>query len=445
LHPLYGVFPKYLTGLSIKKEESSMKSKGSSWGQRVLVSGLFLPVLLLATSSVYAVEKWQRTFGGSNTDYGQSVQQTKDGGYIIVGVTDSYGAGDSDVYLIKTNGKGNKVWEKTFGGSNYECGQSVQQTTDGGYIIVGYTYSYGAGEDDVYLIKTNGKGNKVWEKTFGGSNYECGLSVQQTTDGGYIIVGYTYSYGAGDPDVYLIKTNGKGNKVWEKTFGGSNTNWGQSVRQTTDGGYIIVGVNDSYGAGDSDVYLIKTNGKGNKVWEKTFGGSNDDYGNSVQQTKDGGYIIVGQTNSYGAGSYDVYLIKTNGKGNKVWEKTFGGSNYDDGNSVQQTTDGGYIIVGETKSYGAGSYDVYLTKTNGKGNRVWEKTFGGSNTDYGHSVQQTKDGGYIIVGETKSYGAGDSDVYLIKTNAYGKTQNSAISLFDDIEDPLLEDFEKDAGE
>jgi hypothetical protein len=363
--------------------------------------------------------EWNKTFGGSGSDWGNSIQQTRDGGYIIAGRTRSYGAGASDVWLIKTDAKGNKEWARTFGGSDSDWGDSVQQTRDGGYVVVGSTGSYGAGEQDAWLIKTDAKGNKEWNKTFGGSDSDWGDSVQQTLDGGYIITGKTDSYGAGASDAWLIKTDAKGNKEWDKTFGGSGDDYGFSVRQTRDGGYIIAGRTGSYGAGDWDVWLIKTDAKGNKEWNKTFGGSDRDDGYSIQQTRDGGYIIVGETSSYGAGERDVWLIKTNAKGNKEWARTFGGSDSDWGDSVQQTRDGGYVVVGSTGSYGAGEQDAWLIKTDAKGNKEWDKTFGGSDSDWGDSVQQTRDGGYIVVGSTGSYGAGGWDVWLIKTDATGE--------------------------
>jgi hypothetical protein len=358
--------------------------------------------------------EWFKTFGGSDRDWGNSVQQTRDGGFIVVGTTLSFGAGEADVWLIKTDADGNKLWEKTFGGSDWDVGNSVQQTSDGGFILVGTTLSFGAGEADVWLIKTDADGNKLWEKTFGGSDRDVGNSVQQTSDGGFILVGETASFGAGEDDVWLIKTDADGNKLWEKTFGGSGWDDGWSVQQTSDGGFIIVGATASFGAGGFDVWLIKTDADGNKLWEKTFGGDNLDVGLSVQQTSDGGFIIVGETWSFGAGWADVWLIKTDADGNKLWEKTFGGSGWDEGSSVQQTSDGGFIIVGDTESFGAGEADVWLIKTDADGNKLWEKTFGGSSYDYGYSVQQTSDGGFIIVGETWSFGAGDYDVLLIKS-------------------------------
>jgi hypothetical protein len=349
-------------------------------------------------------------------DRGSSVQQTTDGGYIITGYT------QSDVWLIKTDSNGDEVWNQTFGGGSDDFGFSVQQTTDGGYIITGTTYSFGNGGGDVWLIKTDSQGQEEWIQTFGGSNDDWGWSVQQTTDGGYIITGSTYSFGNGAADVWLIKTDSNGNEEWNQSFGGSDEDEGIGVQQTTDGGYILTGYTQS------DVWLIKTDSQGNEEWNQTFGeigGSNTDTGNSVQQTTDGGFIIAGWTHSFGNGWGDVWLIKTDSNGNEEWNKTFGGSGSDYGFSVQQTTDGGYIITGYTESFGNGDYDVYLIKTDSQGNEEWSKTFGGGDYDRGSSVQQTTDGGYIITGGTESFGNGSSDVWLIKTDSNGNLETSTI--------------------
>ncbi|MCD4708481.1 MAG: hypothetical protein K8S62_12185 [Candidatus Sabulitectum sp.] len=373
-------------------------------------------VILFCTQNLHAQVPdvaWTKTFGGTGYDLGYSVVQTTDGGYIVAGYTESYGAGDYDVYLVKTDSSGDTLWTKTFGGTEYDPGFSVQQTTDEGYIVAGSTRSYGAGGADVYIIKTNSDGDTLWTNTYGGSGYDAGYFVQQTTDGGYVATGYTYSYGAGGADVYLIKTDSIGDTLWTKTFGGYEWEYGFSVRQTTDGGYIVAGFTDSYGAGLDDVYLIKTDSSGDTLWTKTYGGTNFDVGYYAHQTIDGGYIVAGSTESYGAGGEDVYLIKTDSGGNVLWTKTFGGSDYDAGYSVQQTADGGYIIAGSVKSFGAGGSDVYIIKTDSSGDSLWTKTIGGPQNDPGESIQQTTDGGYIVAGCTVSYGAGHSDFYLIK--------------------------------
>jgi len=378
-----------------------------------------LLLILLYLPFIGFGQEW--TFGGTSSDAGNSVQQTTDGGYIITGTTKSFGNGQYDVYLIKTDGNGDSLWTKTFGGTDDDRGYSVQQTTDGGYIITGHTESFGNGSSDVYLIKTDGSGTAQWSQTFGGTADDYGYSVQQTTDGGYIITGHTESFG--NDDVYLIKTDGSGIEQWSQTFGGTSGDYGYSVQQSTDGGYIITGTTKSFGNGQYDVYLIKTDGSGTEQWNKTFGGTADDYGYSVQQTTDGGYIITGYTYSIVSANDDVYLIKTDGSGIEQWSQTFGGTSGDYGNSVQQTTDGGYIITGRTSSFGNGSSDVYLIKTDGSGTEQWTKTFGGTSGDYGNSVQQTTDGGYIITGYTNSFGNGSYNVYLIKTDGSGNVTST----------------------
>ena len=417
--------------------------KPYKWLSKRLVSGALVSVILAAmvlvgwgTSPMVAASnpppdtEWEKTFGGSNSDFGESVQQTTDGGYIITGTTKSYDAGSQEFYLIKTDALGNQEWYNTFGGIGGEHAYSVQQTTDGGYIMVGTTYSFGAGMFDVYLVKTDASGNQEWDNTFGGSGFDYAYSVQQTMDGGYIMAGHTDSYGDGSEDAYLIKADASGNQTWYNTFGGSGWDNAYTVRQATDGGYIVAGTTDSYGAGSENVYLIKTDASGNQTWYNTFGGISDEYAYSVKQTTDGGYIMAGETSSYGAGSYDFYLIKTDASGNQEWDKTFGGSGYEAAYGAQQTMDGGYIMAGTTDSFGAGLRDVYLLQTDASGNQEWDKTIGGSYHDFAYSVQQTTDGGYIMVGMTAPYGDSFYDVYLVKVSPWINTpagSNVTVSL------------------
>jgi len=376
--------------------------------------------IILALTIGASLAGWERTYGGSDDDYGESVAQTSDGGYIIAGKTSSFGAGYSDVYLVKTDCDGDTLWTRTYGGSYNDGGYSVAQTSDGGYIIAGYTDSFG-GERNVYLVKTDAAGNTLWTRNYGGSDDVVGLSVAQTSDGGYIIAGWTTSFGAGESDFYLVKTDGDGDTLWTRTYGGSSGDYGYSVAQTSDGGYIIAGATSSFGAGNYDVYLVKTDAAGDTLWTRTYGGDADDVGYSVTQTSDGGYIVAGETYSFGTGwTQDVYLIRTDMSGDTLWTRTYGGIDNDCAYSVIQATDSGFIVAGYTNSIGAGYFDFYLIKTNSSGDTLWTRTYGGSNDDYGRSVAQTSDGGFIIAGGTSSFGAGGEDIYLIKTDSLGYT-------------------------
>ncbi len=384
-------------------------------------------ILLLPVGGSGAVpsEVWNSTFGENYTnEKAYSVEQTSDNGYIITGIK------EFDAWLIKTNSNGIEQWNRTFGGIGYAQTNSVRQTSDGGYILVGMISPKRSGDIDLYnawLIKTDSNGIEQWNKTFGGAGNDYAYSVQQTSDGGYIVAGMTNLW-PGKNVGLLIKTDAKGDEVWNKTYESPSDGDGlreeingvvqqandiiSSVRQTSDGGYILAGTSSlglSIRKGRDDVWLIKTDSKGNEQWNKTFGGDSYDRGGSVQQTSDRGYIITGTTASYGAGISDAWLIKTDSKGNEQWNKTFGGAGNDYAYSVQQTSDGGYILAGENDSYGN---TAWLIKTDTNGIEQWNKTFFG--TDKAWSVQQTLDGGYVIAGE-KSDKTGYSDAFLIKVS------------------------------
>ncbi|MCX6353558.1 MAG: C25 family cysteine peptidase [Candidatus Aureabacteria bacterium] len=370
------------------------------------------------TETQIPLPNFARVFGGADYDYASSIQQTSDGGYIVTGDTWSYGAGNGDFFILKLDSSGNKTWTRTFGENDYDHAYSIQQTTDGGYIVAGDTGSYGAGLYDFLILKLDSSGNQTWARTFGGIDYDDVSSIQQTTDGGYIVAGSTESYGAGLNDFLILKLDSSGIQTWAKTFGGNGYDYATSVQETTDGGYIVAGEIESYGAGSDDFLILKLDSSGNQTWAKTFGGNGYDYATSVQETTDGGYIVAGSTESYGAGGGDFLILKLNSSGDQTWAKTFGGSSYDCAFSIQQTFDGGCIVAGDTQSYGAGGGDFLILKLDSSGNQTWARTFGGSNSDYALSIRQTSDGGYVAAGGTFSYGAGDGEFLILKFDSSG---------------------------
>ena len=357
---------------------------------------------------------WTHTYGGGGDDQCWSVRQTSDGGYILSGWTWSFGSGQSDFYLVKTDNQGVCQGTRTFGGGGRDESYAVLQSSEGGYIVAGNTQSFGAGGGDLYVVKTDDHGFVQWTRTYGGSGNDACRCIQQTSDGGYILTGVKDLLGAGGWNVYLVKISAQGDLIWERTFGGPNTEYAVSVQQTTDRGFIMVGLTESYGSGGSDFYVVKTDSLGNTQWTQTFGGGADELANSVQQTTDGGFIIAGWTCSFGAGNSDYYVVKTNSQGIAQWTRTYGGTGFDAASSVEQTTDGGYLVGGCSASISSGGKDFLLIKVDADGNPQWKRTYGGGSDELWGCISSTMDGGYVIGGFTFSFGAGSDDFYLVKT-------------------------------
>ena len=254
---------------------------------------------------------------------------------------------------------------------------------------------------------------KVWEKIYGGDIWDGAEAIIPTKDGRFIVAGYTMSFGNGIYDVYLMKIDENGNKIWQKTYGGSDDDIALAITSTKDGGFIIVGYTESFGNGKSDVYLIKIDENGNKIWQKTYGGNKSEGAFAITKTEDGGFIVAGETESFSVNGWDIYLIKIDKDGNKIWQKTYGGKDYEEASAITKTKDGGFIVVGGTNSFGNGEMDVYLIKIDKDGTKVWERAYGGRSLDEAYAVTPTKDGGFIVGGYTESFGNGVSDAYLIK--------------------------------
>ncbi|WP_262149388.1 T9SS type A sorting domain-containing protein [Chryseobacterium foetidum] len=402
---------------------------------------LFILFFLTAKSQAPNIQ-WQKAFGGSLNDAAYSVAQTPDGGYIIAGTTNStqgnitVSHGNDDFWVVKTDGSGNLQWQKSFGGTGSEQARSVITTADGGYIVAGFTSSnnghitYNRGSNDYWVIKLDSTGNLQWQKTYGGGGNDMANSICQTSDGGYIIAGASNSVSGditnpkGDNDYWIVKTDALGNLLWQKSLGGDNNDKATEIKQTKDGGYIVAG-DSSSSIGDystptfgfSDFWIVKISSTGNIIWEKRYGGSQNDFAHSVKPTSDDGFIVAGNTfsvNGHISGSIgpsDAWLIKLDQSGNLQWEKSLGGQTYDAAKSVIQTSDGGYLIAGDSAATNGipsgnnGTIDFYVVKLNSTGNVMWHKCLGGDNTDFGMQIIQTSDGGAVIVGEAHTFNNG----------------------------------------
>lgn len=367
-------------------------------------------VVLISTASAQDIV-WSKRYGGAFNEGGYAYAPSAGGGYIAVGSTFSYGAGDHDVYLVCTDSLGETLWTRTFGGALADYGHDIVLTADSGYIIVGTTLSSGHGKEDLYLLRVNRYGDLLWSKTYGGAQTDEGWSVRPTLDNGYILCGTTASSGAGYGDLWLFKMNANGDSVWAKTFGGAGGESGFAARQTPDGGYIAVGCTGSFGEGYSSVYVVKTSGTGDSLWARSYGGAKADVGYSIENTLDLGFVIAGSTASYGLGYSDAYIIKLDGSGTLEWQNTFGGIKDDRAFAICLTADGGYVLAGTTESFGAGGADQYIVKVDPLGYSTWSKTYGGNQADYCRAIGAGQSGRLVLAGYSYSSSSGGSDLLL----------------------------------
>ena len=375
-------------------------------------------LLLQAVQADESDTLWTRTFGGPNADGAYAIESTSDGGFIVAGEKEISYFGPTDVYLLKVDGNGDLAWSRTFGETNAnEIGRSVQQTSDGGYIVAGYA---GVGQDNqVYLLKTDSEGNFQWDASFGPTPDNRGHCVRQTSDGGYIIAGQAYVvHGAfGSYDSYIIKTDAQGGLEWQRFMGGDMNDYALTVCEVLGGGYIAAGRTQSFGVWDA--YLIKLSAVGDSLWARAVGGAAADEATDIMELPDGGgFVFSGISVAPSRGDGDVYLARTDTDGNIVWSRTYGGDSDDDGQSLAMTRDGGYIIAAMSSSFGAFSWDVYVIRTDSLGNEIWSRTFGNDGDDRGHGVTRQSDGSFAVAGWTSSFGAGWLDVYVIKFQGDG---------------------------
>jgi len=385
---------------------------------KLCVISIFLFFFLFSATKLFP--GWFKHYGGSNNDYGMTIQKTSDGGFVVAGYADSYTYGKNDFAIYKLDGSGNKVWFKHYGGSEDDSGITIQQTSDGGFIIAGFTGSYSNGGNDFAIYKLDSSGNKVWFKHYGGTASDYAVSIQQTSDNGYIVAGYSSSFTYGGEDIAIYKLNSSGNKVWFKHYGGTANDRAYSIQQTSDGGYVVAGLTYSYTHGGSDYAIYRLDSSGSKIWFKHYGGSLSDDAASIQEISGGGYIVAGYMGSFTHGLDDFGIYKLDSSGNKVWFKHYGGVQNDGAYSIDQTWDNGYIVAGYTGSYTHGNDDFAIYKLDSSGNKVWFKHYGGTQADMGKSIQEIGQyTGIVVAGNTSSYTYGNSDFAIYKLDSDGE--------------------------
>lgn len=367
----------------------------------------------------WTLRNWGKAFGGDSDEEAFAMALTSDGGCILAGRTYTFdpSSGYGDAWLVKLGPDGDVEWEKRYGGSLWDAVFVVQQTPDGGFIAAGERYPPG-GSLEVWVMKLKFDGEIYWQNTYGrADHYDSGLSVRSTADGGFILLGRTQSHAVGgEQGAWVLKLTGSGGIEWQKFLGGSDYDILFSVEQTTDGGYVLAGGTYSYShvPGFSDVWMVKMSRNGDVAWEKTYGGIYDDVAYSVKQTEEGGYVLACWT-SFGYG--DIWALKTDMDGNVEWQKRYGGTEGDVPTSLRQTSDGGFVISGYTSSFGSGSYDAWAFKLAGNGRIEWQKTFGGNGIDAFNGIEETATG-YGATGYTGSFGAGGKDFWYIHFTPVG---------------------------
>jgi len=400
--------------------EEPSPSSFDAQGERIFRSNKYDRDYITANSSAV---QWARTYGGTSEDSVAEmypIQETRDGGYIVAGITESFGAGDEDFWVLKLRSSGNIEWQRTYGGSSRDSSRSIQQTSDGGYIIAGATESFGAGDADIWILKLTSSGDIEWQRTYGGTHWDGFPDIKEAKDGGYVVAGGTESFGAGDWDFWILKLTSSGDIEWQRAYGGSLRDGYCHLQATSDGGYIVAGFTESFAVGVRDFWILKLTSAGDIEWQQTYGGSRWEGVNAIQLTNDGGYIVAGLTMEFGqVGNF--WILKLASSGDIEWQRAFGGAFMDYPWSIQQTSDGGYVVTGYTESFDQTErwLDISVLKLTSAGDIDWEETYGGGGDDAAWGIQQTSDGGYIVAGYYggANLGAG-YDLIILKLDPNG---------------------------
>ena len=395
---------------------------------------LFLFVSVIAMSDAQA--QWATSIGGSDNDQLNSICATTDGGYAVAGSTNSFGAGNYDFWVLKVDASGNINWQKAYGGSNSDTATQIQPTSDGGFIVIGFSNSFSA-SDDAWVLKLDDSGNIQWQRSYGTTGNAEPFAVIQTSDGGYLFTG-TINLSVTNGDAWLVKLTSGGNIQWQKMFGGAGNDSGQSVLELSTGQYVLAGYTGSYGSGDVDGFILFLDSSGNEQSAKTYGWSGGDLFYSIKETPDGALLAAGSSYSFNTGLGDYWLVKMTTSGNIIWQALYSGSDGDLASGIQIQSDNHYIITGYTESFGSGNWDFWLMKIASDGSIVWQKAYGGVSQDLGVSSAAAPNGGVMVAGLTASFSTGTNDGWLLKLTADGEIDDSCMLKTDTLISPTYVD-------
>ncbi|RJP78108.1 MAG: T9SS C-terminal target domain-containing protein [Candidatus Zixiibacteriota bacterium] len=374
-----------------------------------------MAAFLLASAAMaqVPVSAWTQALGGACRDAAWCLELTGDGGCLLAGEYQAAATDCVDVLLLRTDAAGDSLWSVLYGGAATDVAYGMAGTPDGGYAILGQTASYGAGSNDLWLLRTDSLGALLWQRTYGGPDDDGAYHICTLEDGGFIIAAWSRDDSLGTSDAWLIRTDAQGEVLWDRRFGGPADDFGFSVLPVPAGGYLFFCTSHSFGQGNGDWWIIRTDAQGDSLWSRTYGTPHRERARDLLPCSDGGFLLLGYGQMEGRPDYDVWLMRTDAQGDSLWARTYGGLGYDEGWCLQEISGGRLLIAGWTQSFGAGLEDAWLVCCDTLGNLDWHYTVGGPGCDFGFKARPTPDGGYLLTGMTHSFGSGDPDVLLAR--------------------------------
>ncbi|MEL6650135.1 MAG: caspase family protein [Bacteroidota bacterium] len=385
-------------------------------------NGLSLLVaLLICALPSSAQEKFSKTFGGDRDEHAMAVTTTATGDYVVAGFTNSYGLGKSDVWVMKLDDFGNEVWRQYFGDKDYDWANDLIETRDGNYVLAGYTRDQKSGKNNAWVFQLNRHGELMWSRTYGGKDADEARSIIQTKDGGFAVAGFSYSNSKGKSDIWLLRLNAVGEILWDQHYGGSGIEKAYSIAETSDEGFVIGGYQHYNETNRADMLVVRTDRNGRGIWRRVVRAPGNDVIESVLQTDEGQFLAAGWRYNESNKSLDACLVHLNASGRVLNEYLMGGSGKDAFYDLIHTRDGGYVLAGQSTSFSKSS-DLWMVKLDKRLQQVWQKRSLGKGNDYGRAVAQVADGGFLLTGGTRSYSKGGSDMWVLKTDARGNFAN-----------------------